>query len=158
MSVRHLFCRCTQNSACTIKVFSKTPGAVQCQINEQKLQLRRISTTLKNSRLAGTFGLKMKVTRNVLRSKAVFLKHLESVIQALTAVTVQSRKTKELPKEEEESWKTLEKKRIGREKALLQKVAIDRMCVLFYRISYLLQVFLDLDPKTPIMEKCSHSP
>ena len=77
MSVRHLFCRCTQNSACTIKVFSKTPGAVQCQINEQKLQLRRISTTLKNSRLAGTFGLKMKVTRNVLRSKAVSLKHLE---------------------------------------------------------------------------------
>jgi len=84
MSVRHLFCRCTQNSACT-KVFSKTPGAVLgSQINEQKLQLRRISTTLKNSRLAGTFGL-------------------ESVIQALTAVTVQSRKTKEIPKEEEES-------------------------------------------------------
>ena len=124
-----------QNSACT-KVFSKTPGAVLgSQINEQKLQLRRISTTLKNSRLAGTFGLKMKVTRNILRSEAVFLKHLESVIQALTAVTVQSRKTKEIPKEEEESWKTLEKKRIGREKALLQKVAIDRMCVLFYRIS-----------------------
>ena len=61
----------------------------------------------------------------------MFLKHLESVIQALTAVTVQSRKTKEIPKEEEESWKTLEKKRIGREKALLQKVAIDRMCIVY---------------------------
>ena len=52
---------------------------------------------------------------------------LDHVIQALTAVTVKRRKTKEIPKEEEESWKTLEKKRIGREKALLQKVAIDRM-------------------------------
>ena len=83
---------------------------------------------------------------------------LDHVIQALTAVTVKRRKTKEIPKEEEESWKTLEKKRIGREKALLQKVAIDRMCVLFYRISCLLQVLLDLDPTTPIMEKCSHSP
>ena len=69
---------------------------------------------------------------------------LDHVIQALTAVTVQRRKTKEIPKEEEESWKTSEKMRIGREKALLQKVALIE-CVLFYRISYLLQVFLDLD-------------
>ena len=74
------------------------------------------------------------------------------VIQAVTAVTIQRSEAKEIPKEKEDSWKAVDKKRISREKALLQKVAIDRMCVLCYRISYLLQVFHDLDPTMPILE------
>ena len=50
---------------------------------------------------------------------------LDHLIQAVTAVTIQRSNAKEIPKEKEESWKTVEKKRIRREKALLQKVVID---------------------------------
>ena len=62
---------------------------------------------------------------------------LDHVVQAVTAVTIERSNAKDIPKEKEESWKTVEKKRISREKALLQKVVIDRVCVLCYRISYL---------------------